>query len=678
MIVIGEDAEQIYGGLVTNFGCECITDEVSDEFVRRQQEAESPQTAPTEDLCATQIQRLHRVVELLELLAQAGLPTLLSTYYRSGDFTKHHNTFHGHPSRVGNWNLSLTGSLLCPHLRGIYNNVETFGSFMESFTVCNAQKKHRPAWYGNFSLLVQLIAKMMDTCTPATYDAMKWKSNPAEFIHVIRTHEVAPAPNPGEAGADNLRHLLYDTAPDVDSPPAPDPAPETPATETWIPETPPPETLPLQLMNKPMAEQTVDSSSSHSEDVKMLTQREPTHPAAAPPPDQAHKLIGGHRVRPPPSPPSRSGSSVSVVEETGTAYWMRKNGTPKRAREYVDMGDLLRAPRFWNQWITEAEVIDVIHHNQKNRFEVAPAPNPGEAGADNLRHLLYGTAPDVDSPPTPDPAPETPATETWIPETPPPEMLPLQLMNKPMAEQTVDSSSSHSEDVKMLTQRSVAAPPPDQAHKLIGGHRVRTPPSPPSRSGSSASVVEETGTAYWVRKNGTPKRVRGPYDFGLAAYEARQSLDLRKDLARRVMPSDGPYQKGDRVFVWHKDESKKKSEGAWVRGIVVSQEGAMGLVEVHRTVLRVNQSKVRRDGDPWHDVAIPLKSDESRTSEPLEVREDAPIGSSQDETIERIGQKILDRASAKYCYEHEICYRSLTAGKSDLVEITPHLTGLTA
>ena len=79
---------------------------------------------------------------------------------------------------------------------------------------------------------------------------------------------------------------------------------------------------------------------------------------------------------------------------------MRKNGTPKRVRGerakeiskaltqllrhaaprlgiriqedgYVDMGDLLRAPRFWNQWITEAEVIDVIHHNQKNRFEVS-------------------------------------------------------------------------------------------------------------------------------------------------------------------------------------------------------------------------------------------------------------------------------------------------------------------
>ena len=63
-----------------------------------------------------------------------------------------------------------------------------------------------------------------------------------------------------------------------------------------------------------------------------------------------------------------------------------------------------------------------------------------------------------------------------------------------------------------------------------------------------------------------------------AHQEARYSLDLRKDLARRVMPSDGPYHKGDkgdRVFVWHKDESKKTSEGVRVRGIVVSQEGAI-------------------------------------------------------------------------------------------------------
>ena len=144
------------------------------------------------------------------------------------------------------------------------------------------------------------------------------------------------------------------------------------------------------------------------------------------------------------------------------------------------------------------------------------------------------------------------------------------------------------------------------------------------------------------------------------------------------MPSDGPYQKGDRVFVWHKDESKKKSEGVWVRGTVISQEGAMVLVEVHRSVLRVNQSKVRRDGDPWHDVAIPLKPVEPRGSSHAEVRGDAPRRSSQEEALERIGDRLLEQASSRFCYEHEICFHSLTSGKSDFVEITPHLTGLTA
>ena len=163
-----------------------------------------------------------------------------------------------------------------------------------------------------------------------------------------------------------------------------------------------------------------------------------------------------------------------------------------------------------------------------------------------------------------------------------------------------------------------------------------------------------------------------------AHQEARQSIDLRRDLARRVMPSDGPYQKGDRVFVWHKDESKKKSEGVWVRGTVISQEGAMVLVEVHRSVLRVNQSKVRRDGDPWHDVAIPLKPVEPRGSSHEEVRGDAPRRSSQEEALERIGDRLLEQASSRFCYEHEICFHSLTSGKSDFVEITPHLTGLTA
>ena len=90
---------------------------------------------------------------------------------------------------------------------------------------------------------------------------------------------------------------------------------------------------------------------------------------------------------------------------------MRKNGVPRRVRGerakeiskgltqilrhaaprlniamgedgFVDMGALLRAPRFWRQWVTEEEIIDVIHHNHKSRFEVRP-----EDGSYSVRAL---------------------------------------------------------------------------------------------------------------------------------------------------------------------------------------------------------------------------------------------------------------------------------------------------
>ena len=46
---------------------------------------------------------------------------------------------------------------------------------------------------------------------------------------------------------------------------------------------------------------------------------------------------------------------------------------------FVDMGALLRAPRFWNEWVTEEEIIDVIHYNLKSRFEVRPVDGTCES-----------------------------------------------------------------------------------------------------------------------------------------------------------------------------------------------------------------------------------------------------------------------------------------------------------
>ena len=94
-----------------------------------------------------------------------------------------------------------------------------------------------------------------------------------------------------------------------------------------------------------------------------------------------------------------------------------------------------------------------------------------------------------------------------------------------------------------------------------------------------------------------------------AHLEARQSADLRRDLARRVLPSDGPYTHGDRVFVWIDDKAKYKAVGRWARARVILQNGAIVTVETDKAVLRVNQSKVRRDYDPWHDVPLPRNLD---------------------------------------------------------------------
>ena len=60
-----------------------------------------------------------------------------------------------------------------------------------------------------------------------------------------------------------------------------------------------------------------------------------------------------------------------------------------------------------------------------------------------------------------------------------------------------------------------------------------------------------------------------------AHLEARQSADLRRDLARRVLPSDGPYAHGDRAFVWIDDKAKYKAVGRWARARVISQNGAI-------------------------------------------------------------------------------------------------------
>ena len=44
--------------------------------------------------------------------------------------------------------------------------------------------------------------------------------------------------------------------------------------------------------------------------------------------------------------------------------------------------------------------------------------------------------------------------------------------------------------------------------------------------------------------------------------EARQSDDLRRDIASKLQLSDGPFFPGDKIYYWTEDKSKIKSDGS--------------------------------------------------------------------------------------------------------------------
>ena len=71
-----------------------------------------------------------------------------------------------------------------------------------------------------------------------------------------------------------------------------------------------------------------------------------------------------------------------------------------------------------------------------------------------------------------------------------------------------------------------------------------------------------------------------------AHLEARQHDDLKSDLAQHVRPSEGPFNPGERIFVWEKDHSKVADTGKWTRGKVLAQAGAMVTAETLQGVTR--------------------------------------------------------------------------------------------
>ena len=100
--------------------------------------------------------------------------------------------------------------------------------------------------------------------------------------------------------------------------------------------------------------------------------------------------------------------------------------------------------------------------------------------------------------------------------------------------------------------------------------------------------------------------------IAMKAYlEARQSEDLRRDIASRLQFTDGPFFPGDKIFYWNPNASKIKPHGgrssSWIQGKVISQDGSMITIDLGTRVLKVNSSKIRKDHQPIDDVDIPLE-----------------------------------------------------------------------
>ena len=147
-----------------------------------------------------------------------------------------------------------------------------------------------------------------------------------------------------------------------------------------------------------------------------------------------------------------------------------------------------------------------------------------------------------------------------------------------------------------------------------------------------------------------------------AHQEARQAADLRHDLAKRTMPSNGPYKPGDKVFVWISNSiaSKAWKKERWIRGTVISQEGAMVNVHVDSTGMRVNQYKIRCDHGEWHDVAVPGLDNPDPV--PLAVEDEDDY----EPDIAEYAEAYSGEQTPWFCHD----------GKCDVVELFSSNTGL--
>ena len=111
--------------------------------------------------------------------------------------------------------------------------------------------------------------------------------------------------------------------------------------------------------------------------------------------------------------------------------------------------------------------------------------------------------------------------------------------------------------------------------------------------------------------------------------EARQSEDIRRDLAGQLRLTTKPLKVGDRAFYWFEDFSKVKADGSkagvWIKGKVLSIDGGMVALDLGTRIVKVDISKVRKDETTPPDepgIHIPELPKRSTTKAPVAFADD--------------------------------------------------------
>ena len=157
------------------------------------------------------VEQVHRILEALDKLREARLPTIMTSHQREGHYVSLRSSFHESDSpRVtryggkGNWALALSAYLLVPDIRSKFGKEKKLGDWVEASAVYHETMESPPPWT---DLLYSYMPRSGSICSDGAYNALSWSMAPKDLVAWAVKHTADPQAE-GEAGDPALLQAL--------------------------------------------------------------------------------------------------------------------------------------------------------------------------------------------------------------------------------------------------------------------------------------------------------------------------------------------------------------------------------------------------------------------------------------------------------------------------------------